>query len=95
MEDPRPGVKLELQLLAYALAKATLDPSCTYAISLRQCGILNPQARPGIEHTSPRTLCWVLDLLSHNENPPNTILKIQYKKSIYAGDSKNDAYLTP
>ena len=44
MEVPRLGVKSELQLLAYATATATADPSCICDLyhSLRQCWILNP-----------------------------------------------------
>ena len=43
MEVPRLGVKLELQLLAYATAMATLDPSHIFDLrhSLQQCWILN------------------------------------------------------
>ena len=44
MKVPGPGVKLELQLLAYAIATATRDPShiCDLYRSFRQCQILNP-----------------------------------------------------
>ena len=44
MEVPRLGVTLELQLLAYATASATPDPShsCDLHCSLQQCRILNP-----------------------------------------------------
>ena len=40
----RPGVKLELQLLAYTTAIATPDPSCVLVLphSSQQCWILNP-----------------------------------------------------
>ena len=43
MEVPRLGVELELQLLAYTTATATLDPShvCDLHHSLQQCWILN------------------------------------------------------
>ena len=45
MEVPRLGVKSELQLLAYATATATPDPSlvCDLHHSSRQCWILSPQ----------------------------------------------------
>ena len=50
-EVPGLGVKSELQLLAYAIAIATLDPSriCDLDHSSRQCQILNPlsKARDG------------------------------------------------
>ena len=44
MEVPRLGVELELQLLAYATARATWDLSsvCDLHQSSRQCLILNP-----------------------------------------------------
>ena len=41
MEVPRPGVKLELQLLAYTIATATQDPSSICSHSSGQCRILN------------------------------------------------------
>ena len=44
MEVPRLGVKSELQLLTYATATATWDPShvCDLHHSSRQCWSLNP-----------------------------------------------------
>ena len=41
---PRLGVELELQLLAYAIATTTQDPSCVFHLhhSSQQCWILNP-----------------------------------------------------
>ena len=44
IEVPGPGVNLELQLLAYAIVMATLDPShiCDLQHSLQQCQIFNP-----------------------------------------------------
>ena len=47
MEVPRPGVKLELQLLAYTRATATGDPShvCDLHYSSRQHWILNPLSK--------------------------------------------------
>ena len=44
MEVPRLEVKSELQLLAYAAAVATLDPShiCNLHPSLQPCQSLNP-----------------------------------------------------
>ena len=64
MEVPRVGVKSELQLPACTTATATPDLSH----SLWQCQILITPARPGIEPTSPQTLCPVLNPLSHNGN---------------------------
>ena len=40
MEVPRLGVKLELQLMAYATATATLDLSCIYATAQGDAGSL-------------------------------------------------------
>ena len=47
MEIPRLGVKLELQLLAYATATAMWDPSCIYHLheSSQYCQILNPLSK--------------------------------------------------
>ena len=47
MEVPRLGVKLELQLPAYATATATQDPShiCDLHHSSQQCRILNPLSK--------------------------------------------------
>ena len=44
MEDPRLGVQLELQLLAYTKATATQDPSlvCDLQHSSRQCRTPGP-----------------------------------------------------
>ena len=57
IEVPRLGVKLELQLLGYATATATWDPShiCDLCCSLQQRRILN-WARPVIKPASP----WIL-----------------------------------
>ena len=47
MEGPRPGLKSELQLPAYATATATQDPSriCDLQHSSRQCRILTPLSK--------------------------------------------------
>ena len=47
MEVPRLGVKLELQLLAYTTATATLDLTCSSDLhcSFWQCWILNPLSK--------------------------------------------------
>ena len=54
LEVPRPGVQLELQLQAYAIAIATQDLShiCELCCSSQQCWIFNPLSRPGIEPKS-------------------------------------------
>ena len=67
IEVPGLGVELELQLLVYATAIATLDPS--HICNARS---LTHWARPGIEPASSRTLCQVPNPLSHNRNTTNT-----------------------
>ena len=54
MEDPRLGVKSELQLPAYATATVTPDLShiCKLHHSSQQLQILNPWRGPGIEPAS-------------------------------------------
>ena len=49
MEVLGPGVKSELQLLAYTPAMATLEPSRirNLCCSLRQCWILHPLSKAG------------------------------------------------
>ena len=70
MDVSRLGVKSELQLMAYATATATQDPShvCDLHHSSQQCQILNPlsEAKDGT-HLRMDT-GWVHDLLSHNSN---------------------------
>ena len=71
------GVKLELQLPAYTTATAAQDLShiCDLHHSLWQDQILSPLSeRAGIETVSSRTLCWVLNELSHNRNAPTKTL---------------------
>ena len=67
MEVPRPGIKLELQLLAYVTATAMPDLSHIYKIhhSLQQCQIFNPMSEASIL-TDTMSLCPVV--LSHNRN---------------------------
>ena len=69
MEVPRPGVKSELQLLAYSTATATPDPSCICDLhySLWQCQILNPLSEARDEahiltETSPEPQWELLEL---------------------------------
>ena len=66
VEVPGLEVESELQLLAYTTAMPTLDPShtCDLDHSLWQCRVLNPLIEPAFSWT----LCWVLNLLSHNGN---------------------------
>ena len=70
MKVPRLGVELELQLLAYATATATLDLNCIHDLCciLQQCQILNQ-----LSEARDRTLILmvtsrVFNLLSHSGN---------------------------
>ena len=72
MEVPRPGVKLERQLPAYATAYATATPGLSHICNLhrrsQQSWILNPLSKMQdrthvLMDTSP-----VLNRLSHNRN---------------------------
>ena len=68
LEVPRLGVESELQAPVYTTATAMLNRSCDPHCSSQQRRILNPRARPGIEHVSSRILVWVLNPLSHSVN---------------------------
>ena len=68
MEVPRLGVKLELQLLAYATATGNTGNICNLHCSLRQCQSLTHWARPGTEYVSSWIWYQVLNPLSHNGN---------------------------
>ena len=70
MEVLRLGVESELQLQAYAIATATLNPSriCDLCGSLWHCWILNPPSEARYQTLSIsflQKLCWGLNLLSH------------------------------
>ena len=71
MEVPRPGVKSELQLPAYATATVTQDLShiCEYTTAHGNAGYLTHLMRPGIEPTSS----WIL--VSFNTAEPQWELK--------------------
>ena len=60
MEVPRLGVESELQLPAYATARAMQDPSCICDLhhSSWQCWILNPLSMPRVKPASS----WILVL---------------------------------
>ena len=70
MEVPGPGVKLDLQLPAYTTAASMLDPShiCELHHSLKKHWILNPLSKARDRTFTSWTLCWLLNLLSHNRN---------------------------
>ena len=61
MEVPRRGVKLELQLLAYATATAMWDPShvCDLHHSSQQRQILNPLSEAGDRTCVVMDASWV------------------------------------
>ena len=75
MEIPRLGVKLELQLLAYATTIATPDAShvCDLHHSSWQCWILKPVSRARARDQNHVPMAYYLDslLLSHKRNSPN------------------------
>ena len=70
MEVPRPRVKLELQLPAYATATAMWDPSCVCDLhhSSWQRWILNPLSRARDQTYVLMDASRVHNLLSHNGN---------------------------
>ena len=70
VEVPRLGVKLELQLPAYAIAIATPDPSCVFDLhhSSRQHQILNPLSEARNRTHNLMGSSQVCNPLSHNGN---------------------------
>ena len=70
MEVPRLGVEQEPQLLAYATATATPDPSHVDGLyhSSRQHWILNPLSKARGRTCVLMDTGWVLNLLSHKRN---------------------------
>ena len=73
MEVPRLGVKLEIELLAYATATATWDLNhvCNLHHSSRQCRIPDPLiARPGIKPPSSWILVRFTSTVPQQELPP-------------------------
>ena len=62
MEVTRLGVELELQLPAYITDTQCWirASSAAYTAACGNAGSLTHWARPGMEHTSSRTLCWFL-----------------------------------
>ena len=80
MEVPRPGVKSELQLLAYATARATWDPSCVCDLhhSSRQHHILN-----SLSEARDHLLGWLL--VRHNGNSKRTLSKDALLGSSHCG----------
>ena len=64
------GVKLELQLKAYATATAMPDPRliCNFHHSSQKCQILNPLSEARDRTCILMDTSWVLNLLSHNGN---------------------------
>ena len=68
MEVPRLGVEMELQLLAYTTAMATLDLShiCNLRLSLRQHHILNPLSKVRDQTSFLMDTSQVLNMLRHS-----------------------------
>ena len=90
MEVPRLGVETELQLLSYATATATLDPShiCDLCRSLWQHQILNPPSEARDQTSNLRTLRRVLSSLSHNGNSPSFFLKTEERGKLRMMESE-------
>ena len=70
MEVPRLGVESELQLLAYAKATETWDPSCICNLyhTMWQCQILNPLSKSRDWTCILMDTSRVLNPLGHNGN---------------------------
>ena len=82
IEVPEPGVKLELQLSAYTRARA--DLSYIFYCSLWQCRILNPLSKARDWICILKTLCQVLNLLSHNGHSNSWISNFMgFKGQVY------------
>ena len=76
MEVPRLGLESELQLLAYATATVTRDPShiCHLHWSSWQCGILNPLREARDWTHILMDISQVLHPLHHKGNSSNIVL---------------------
>ena len=70
MEIPRIRVELELQLLAYTIATATLDPSCFCDLrhSSQQHQILNPLSKTRDQSCILMATCQISLPMSHDGN---------------------------
>ena len=76
MDVPRLGVKLALQLLVYATAKAMqgLSRVCDLHDSSQQGGILNPLSESRDQTHTLMDTCWVRNPLCRNGNSGSSIL---------------------
>ena len=90
MEFFRLGVESELQLLAYATATVTQDPShiCDLQCRLQQRQILSPLGKARDQTLIFMDTSQVLNLLSHNGNSLNKIVRIKISIGIKC-DFKN------
>ena len=75
--SPRTGAKLEMQLMAYAMATATLDLSCICDLchGLWQRWILNPVSKARDQTHVVTEMMWVLNPLIHKRNPEFSVLE--------------------
>ena len=71
MEAPRLGVELELQLLAYATATVTPDPSHIFNLHHWSQQCWTHWARPEIEPATPRFLVGFVSTAPRRALPPN------------------------
>ena len=78
MEVPGLGVKLELQLPAYAMATA-MPVSVNFITACSNAGSLTHRVRLGVELASSRRQRWVLNLLNHNWNSHLWLFKLKLK----------------
>ena len=92
MDILRLGVALELQLLPYATAITTRDPShiCDLHHSFWQCWILNPSSEARNQTCLLMDMSQVFKPLSHNGNSPLVLLLavFQVRKALVAGPAQ-------
>ena len=79
MEVPKLGAELELQVLAYVLATAMLDPShvCNVHQSSWQCRTLNPLSGASDRTCSLMDTSWILMGTSWVRNLPKLQWELQ------------------
>ena len=77
MEVPRPGVELELWLMAYTTAQAAQELSgiCDLHHNWQQHEILKPLSKTKDQTRILLDTGWVLNLLNHNGNSSSSILE--------------------
>ena len=91
MEVPRLGVELELQLLAYATATATRDPSCIYDphCSSRHCQIPDPLRDARDQNRILMDSSWICFWCARTVTPCLTGFKLNLNFLLYNSSSNN------